>query len=125
MSQLRSMVITDEALIGTSISSMLQAHGSEIIPVNSVNEGLEAFAHHQPDVLVCDVDLLEGEGFLLVSLVRELEVELGWNATPAILVSASLKDLDLNQAIAAGFRRFLARPLESDRLIAAVTSLVE
>ena len=116
------MVISDDLVI-THIDQMLHAAGVEVVVVGSVTESLNAFAHCQPDVLICDVNLLDDERCLQVRSLRELEIERGWSVTPAILVSASIKDLDFNQAIAMGFRRFLAHPLERDRLLCAITSL--
>lgn len=122
MNQLRLMVISDDP-VATSIDQMLHASEMEIVVAGSVNESLEAFALHQPDVLICDVGLLDDERCLQMRSLRDLELKRGWNATPAILVSGSIKDLDFNQAIAMGFRRFLARPIERDRLVSAIISL--
>lgn len=122
MNQLRLMVISDDP-VATSISQMLRASEVEMVVAGSVNESLEAFARHQLDVLICDVDLLDDERCLQMRSLRDLELKHGWNTTPAILVSGSIKDLDFNQAIAMGFRRFLARPIERDRLVSAIISL--
>ena len=122
MNQLRLMVISDDP-VATSISQMLRASEVEMVVAGSVNESLEAFARHQLDVLICDVDLLDDERCLQMRSFRDLELKHGWNTTPAILVSGSIKDLDFNQAIAMGFRRFLARPIERDRLVSAIISL--
>ncbi|PSB19656.1 response regulator [Phormidesmis priestleyi ULC007] len=123
MNQLRLMVISDDP-VATSIDRMLHTPEVEIVVAGSVNESLEAFGLRQPDVLICDVDLLDDERCLQMRSLRALEINRGWNATPAILVSGSIKDLDFNQAIAMGFRRFLARPIERDRLMSAITSLI-
>ncbi len=124
MNPLHLMVISDD-LITTRIDQMLHADGVEIVVAGSVNESLEAFARCQPDVLICDIEVLDDERCLQMRSLRDLEMSHGWSLTPAILVSGSIKDLDFNQAIAMGFRRFLARPLERDRLVSAITSLTQ
>ncbi len=123
MNQLRLMVLSDDP-IANSIGQMFHPSEVEIAVVGSLHENLEAFARHQPDILICDVDFLDAEYCLQVRSFRDLEVKRGWRATPAVLVSGSMGNLDLNQAIAMGFRRFLARPIERDRLISAIASLV-
>ena len=123
MTQLRLMVLSDNPL-SNSIGQMLRKSEVEIVVAGSLYESLETFARHQPDVLICDVDFLNAEHCLQVQSLRDLEIKRGWSATPAILVSGSIGDLDLNQAIAMGFRRFLARPIERDRLMSAIVSLI-
>ena len=122
MNQLRLMVTSDDP-VATSISQMLRASKVEMVVAGSVNESLDAFARHQLDVLIRDINLLDDERCLQMRSFRDLELKHGWNTTPAILVSGSIKDLDFNQAIAMGFRRFLARPIERDRLVSAIISL--
>ncbi len=125
MNQLRLVVISDDSAARASLHQMLQMSQAEIVVVSSVKESLKTFAFQQPDALICDVDLLDDERCLQMRSLRNLEVSLGWTVTPAILVSGSVRDLDFNQAIAMGFRRFLARPIERDRLMSAITSLLE
>lgn len=125
MNRLRLVVISEDPIDKASFHQMLQTSEADIVVASSVNESLSAFACQQPDVLIWDVDFLDDERYLQMRSLRDLETTLGWHTTPAILVSGSVRDLDFNQAISIGFRRFLARPIESDRLLAAVTSLIE
>ncbi len=123
MNQLRLVVISDNP-VNTILHQMLQASATNIVAASLVNESLEAFTRQRPDVLIWDVDSLDDERCLQIRSLRDLEINLGWQMTPAILVSGSVRYLDFNQAIAIGFRRFLARPIERDRLMAAIASLL-
>ncbi len=50
---------------------MLPASEANTAVAGSVNESLEEFAHHQPDVLICDVDLLDDERCLQIRSPRD------------------------------------------------------
>ena len=83
MNQLRLMVISDDPVAKQHRSNALRKSEVEIVVAGSVNESLEAFACHQPDVLICDVDLPNDERCLQMRSLRELEIKCGWSATPA------------------------------------------
>jgi CheY-like chemotaxis protein len=62
------------------------------------------------------------DGYALLRQVRALEVERG-GRLPAVALTAYARDLDRQQAIAAGFEKHLPKPVEPAELVAVVANL--
>lgn len=123
LDEVRLLVVEDELDARCAIVSALQSCGAEVEAVGSLHEGLIAVQRYRPDILISNLDLPDGDGYALISMVRTLEAEQHVKRMPAIAISTSVKDVDLTQAVVAGFQRYLAKPIEPHRLIAAVVSL--
>lgn len=107
MRSLRILVIAEVATLGTSVIDAMQALGAEVFVTSSTIEGFKAFAQRQPDILICEAQLPDGDGYTL-HRIRDLEAECRWQQTPAVLISDSARELDLEQTLEAGFQRYLA-----------------
>jgi len=87
--------------------------------VTSSTEFLAALESFQPDVLVSDIGMPEVDGYTLIRKVRSLPPERG-GQIGAITLTAYAGEIDQQKALAAGFQRHLAKPIEPHRLIQAV-----
>jgi CheY-like chemotaxis protein len=74
-----------------------------------------------PDVLLSDLAMPGGSGY---ELMRSIVAREGPKAPPAAALSAYAPGQDLREALSAGFRILLEKPIDSATLIKAVTSLV-
>jgi CheY-like chemotaxis protein len=73
-----------------------------------------------PDVLLSDVAMPGESGY---DLMRKIAAREGRDAPPAAALSSYAKETDREQAVAAGFRTLLAKPIEPEALIALVADL--
>jgi CheY-like chemotaxis protein len=73
-----------------------------------------------PDVLLSDLAMPGGSGY---ELMRSIVAREGGNAPPAAALSAYAPGQDLKEALSAGFRMLLEKPIDSQTLIAAVKTL--
>src|SRR2546421_622450 len=80
------------------------------------------FAKSPPDVLVCALALPDEDGVALIAELRRRGGDQG-GAVPAIAVSAFARPDDRDRALAAGFQRYLAKPVDVLELIAVVAVL--
>ena len=87
--------------------------------VASSTEFLAALESFQPDVLVSDIGMPEVDGYTLLRQVRSLPPERG-GQIGAIALTAYAGEMDQQKALAAGFQRHLAKPIEPHQLIQAV-----
>ncbi len=122
---LQLLVIEEEHDARTSMISMLQAYGADVVAAGSVDEGLAAVEAHHPDVLISDLKLPDGDGYTLMRTVRMHEAVNNIEQIPAIAVSASTKEIDLDRALSSGFKRYLAKPVRPERLISMIIGLTE
>jgi CheY-like chemotaxis protein len=88
----------------------------------NARDALEALRETQPDVLVSDIGLAGGDGNALIRRVRKLPLGEG-GATPAVALTAHVRDEDRLRAYVAGFQRYVTKPLESEELLDALRSL--
>lgn len=75
-----------------------------------------------PDLLLLDVQLPEMNG---CELLQRLRADARLAAVPAAAVSANAMADDLRQASAAGFERYLTKPLQLHELLAVVSALLQ
>ncbi len=79
-----------------------------------------------PDVVVCDLVLARGDGYVVLQQLREMEARRGLaldERLPAIAVGGPAGGDPHMRALLAGFQGHFGRPLEAGRLVAAVAGL--
>jgi CheY-like chemotaxis protein len=80
------------------------------------------FAKSPPDFLISDIALPDEDGVALIAELRQRGRDEG-GAIPAVAVSAYARPEDRDRALAAGFQRYLAKPVDVLELIAVVAAL--
>jgi hypothetical protein len=119
----RVLVVDDEADTRDFYATVLESSGASVIAVASAREALEVFQKQRPDVLVSDIGMPVEDGYTLIAKVRALESDRG-KYLPAIALTAYAREVDREQAIAAGFQKHLSKPVEPDELVAVVANLL-
>ncbi len=76
-----------------------------------------------PDIIISDIGMAEEDGYELMRKVRALPPEQG-GLVPAIALTGYATPKDRERALAAGYQLHLAKPVESEDLVAAIVSLV-
>ena len=80
-------------------------------------QGLAMAVAQRPDLILLDIQLPGMDGF---EVLRRLRLDAATRAIPVIAVSASAMQGDAEQGLAAGFARYLTKPLDMPQLLAAV-----
>jgi PAS domain S-box-containing protein len=111
LSGVRVLVVDDEHDTREILSVMLTRYGAEIRTAGSAAEAMEVFSRWLPDVLVSDIGMPVEDGYALIKKIRALPPENGADV-PAIALTAFASAQDKKIALAAGFQRHLAKPIE-------------
>jgi PAS domain S-box-containing protein len=119
----RVLVVDDEADTRELIAVILQQAGADVTTVASAEEVLQTLAQSKIDVLVSDIGMPEMDGYMLLQQLRTLPSEQA--KIPAIALTAYAGELNQQKALAVGFQRHLAKPVEPNDLVIAVAALVE
>ena len=109
-----AIVIEDEPQIRRFVRGALEAEGWQVYEAGTLREGLAAAGTRQPDLLVLDLGLPDGDG---VSLIRDVR---GWSAVPIIVLSARTDEADKIAALDAGADDYLTKPFGTGELLARV-----
>lgn len=124
LSHLKILVVDDEIDSREFVTFALKQCGANVTAVASAAEALAALAVESPDLLVSDIGMPEMDGYMLMRKIRGMSPEQS-GQIPAIALSAYAGEIDSQQAIAAGFQKHLAKPIEPAKLIAVVVMLTQ
>ena len=109
-----AIVIEDEPQIRRFVRGALEAEGWQVHEAGTLRDGLAAAGTRQPDLLVVDLGLPDGDG---VALIRDVR---GWSAVPIIVLSARIDEADKIAALDAGADDYLTKPFGTGELLARV-----
>ncbi len=114
MPQPTAIVIEDEPQIRRFVRGALEAEGWQVHEAATLRDGLAAAGTRQPDLLVLDLGLPDGDG---VALIRDVR---GWSGVPIIVLSARADEADKIAALDAGADDYLTKPFGTGELLARV-----
>jgi CheY-like chemotaxis protein len=117
---IRILIVDDDRDMCDALQYLLESYGAEVRTAASAAEALAELERSRPDVLLSDVAMPGESGY---DLMRKIAAREGRDAPPAAALSSFAKEADCEQAIAAGFRTLLAKPIEPGALIAVVADL--
>jgi signal transduction histidine kinase len=119
----RVLVVDDETDTLDLFGRILADQGAQVVVARSAAEALAALAASSPDVLVCDIEMRGEDGYSLLRRLRMRTPEDG-GRTPAVAVTAYGSVEDRIRALAAGFQRHLAKPVDPGELVSVVQSVI-
>jgi PAS domain S-box-containing protein len=124
----RVLVVEDETDARDLAVIALEQCGAEVTAVPSSSDGVSALIsaspHALPHVLVSDIGMPGETGYDFIRRVRSLHPERG-GTIPAVTVTGYATPEDIDRALAAGFQRHVAKPVNPSALVAAVADLVQ
>ncbi|HEY9666459.1 MAG TPA: PAS domain S-box protein [Coleofasciculaceae cyanobacterium] len=116
------MVVDDDADTRDYLSFVLEQAGAAVISAASAGEALQILVESTPDILLSDIGMPEMDGYTLMRRVRAMPCDRGGQIR-AIALTAYAGEMNQQQALAAGFQLHIAKPVEPETLIQAITSL--
>lgn len=117
------LVVDDDPDSRGFLCTLLAGQGATVTGAGSTQEALEAFSAHRPEVIVSDIGMPGEDGYALIRRVRALS-EIEGGGTPAIALTAYVRLEDEHAALAAGYDRYLRKPVVVSELIGKVAELV-
>ncbi|PSR19351.1 hypothetical protein C8255_02675 [filamentous cyanobacterium CCP3] len=123
LTDVQILVVDDDTNTLEFIAFLLELNGAKVIAAASVHEAMAVLGQFIPDILLSDIGMPDVDGYTLMRQMRQLPPEQG-GQVPAIALTAYAGEIDYQQAIAAGFQKHIAKPVEPDRLINAIADLL-
>lgn len=124
LNDMRILVVDDDTDSRDFVAFVLEQDGAFVMTVSSAEEALQALAEVKLDVLVSDISMPDMDGYMLIHQVRTRTPEQG-GQIPAIALTAFARNNDQEKALNAGFQMHLSKPLNPEKLIAAIVKLME
>ncbi len=119
---LRVLVVDDQPEIGLMLGEVLAGGGALVEVCTAAREALARLEQWRPDLLVSDIAMPEQDGYWLIERLRALPPERG-GAIPAVALTAYVRAEDRVRVLAAGFQRYVPKPVEPDELLAVLAGL--
>ena len=105
------------------VRAILLRCGSEVSCCESAAEALKAIRDWKPDLLVSDIGMPNEDGFSLIGKMRKMKSKRA-RETPAVALTAYVTNEDRERALAAGFQRHVAKPIEPAALVALIVEAI-
>lgn len=106
------LLIEDEPQMRRFLRAALESHAYRLVEAPTAREGLAQAAGRNPDVILLDLGLPDGDGIDLARRLRE------WATTPIIVISARGREQDKIAALDAGADDYLTKPFGVGELLA-------
>lgn len=114
-------VVDDDTDTRDFIEFLLQQSGAMVTTAASAKEALTALRHCQPDVLLSDIGMPDMDGYMLMQRFRASPQG---GQIPAIALTAYAGEYDRQQALSVGFQQHLPKPVEPEKLVEIIVSLL-
>lgn len=102
------------------LALMLEQCGAVVVSAPSARTGLQAVLDSHPHVVVSDIGMPGEDGYWLIRQVHDRVGKL-----PAVAVTGFSDRYHPAQALEAGFREYLNKPVEPERLCGAVAKVLD
>ena len=119
---LRVLAVDDDPDARDLLFTALSRAGAKVTTCASSRAALDAIGSTRPDVIVCDVGMPDEDGYTFVRTLRTLATERG-GTTPAIALTAYAREDDVREALAAGFARHIAKPVDPVRIVTSIADV--
>lgn len=114
------LVIDDNEDIRTYIHLQLQPYYN-VLEATDGTAGLIAAVHEVPDIIICDVMM---PGISGIETLRQLKSDIKTSHIPVLMLTASTNDITQTESYLTGADAFMAKPFNSQVLMARVQNLL-
>jgi CheY-like chemotaxis protein len=115
------LLVDDDEQNREAIAANLTSEGVRVVAVASAAQAIDVLRTEPVDVMLADIAMPGEDGYTLIRKLRSMDGHVA--ETPAAALTALARDEDRQQALDAGFQLHLAKPIDSESLIAAVAGL--
>ncbi|WP_409307798.1 two-component system response regulator RssB [Pectobacterium sp. B1J-3] len=100
------LIIEDEAVFRSVLSGYLTTLGASMLEAAHGLEALDLLAHHQPDLIICDLEMPMMGGIEFLEHLRMKD-----STTPILVISATSQMADVAKVLRLGVQDVLLKPI--------------
>jgi len=113
------LVVDDHRDACEFLGYLLSRFGAEPVLAGSAREAIDIFDREHPALVVTDIGMPEEDGYALLRKIRARD-----DAVPVVAVTAFARQADRERALTHGFQEHLAKPVEPEKLVSVLTSVL-
>jgi CheY-like chemotaxis protein len=125
LDEMRILAAEDNATNQLVLRTVLNALGVDPTIVDNGREAVDAWTSGGFDLVLMDIQMPHMDGVAATREIRRREAEAGSPRTPIIALSANAMKHQVAEYLAAGMDAHLAKPIEIDKLYAALLAIRE
>lgn len=114
---MKVLVVDDEPQIRRAVRVILERQGYQVIEAADGEDGLDAFAEHNPGLVILDLAMPRRDG---LQVCRDLRA---WSQVPILVLSVRDREPDKVQALDLGADDYLTKPFGTEELLARVRAV--
>jgi DNA-binding response OmpR family regulator len=122
----RLLLLEDDEATAAFLADNLSADGFRVVTATGAGEGWRALELRQPQLLVLDLGLADGNGLELLDRVRASDgiASRVDPSLPVIVVSGRASDVDRVRGLARGADDYMAKPFSYPELVARIRAVL-
>jgi CheY-like chemotaxis protein len=124
LSGIKVLIIDDEPGALDAAELMLSFYGAQVLTCLTAAQGLERLRTFCPDVIICDINMPQMNGYQFMQAVRNSSTDKDRNSL-AVALFALGKEEAQTYALNAGFQRYLCKPVQLLTLLETVAELAD
>ena len=110
------LIVEDDRALSQGIHLALDQAGRQFTQCHTLREAEEALAAHQPQLVILDLNLPDGNGLDLLSRLRDR------SALPVLILTANDLEMDQVTGLELGADDYVTKPFSTQELVARVRS---
>ena len=116
------LVIDDSITVRKSTEKVLVNAGFDVLLAKHGSEGLELLLQHNPDLILCDIEMPVMDGF---DFLKNLRMNEKFNKIPIFMITSRTADKHKNYAMSLGANEFLGKPFQEKQLLNLIKNYVK
>lgn len=121
--EVRILVVDDHSLTRTMVRAILKGIGFEHVQQAECGHGaMEIILNDEIDLVICDWNMPDGNGFELLELVRSREK---YQSLPFVMLTAESYRENVVAAMKAGVTDYIIKPFTADVLAEKLTKVLK
>jgi twitching motility two-component system response regulator PilG len=113
----RILCIDDSVTICRTVEYILHNHGYQVMAVSSPTKALSVIFQHKPDLVLCDIEMPELDGYELCGMLRKSSA---FAKVPIIMLTGKDGFIDRVKARMVGATEYLTKPFGEKELLTTV-----
>src|SRR4030081_3098665 len=116
------LIVEDDADVSLGYQILFKAHHYDTVLAADSSAAVSEARKHQPDLIILDLGLPAGDGFLVMERFR---TNVNLALIPVVRVSArDVRGNSRERALKAGARAYVQKPWNDDELLAIISELL-